>query len=100
MDPRKYADQATDAPREYNPNAFTAPLVEAERRTAEVFMRLLGVTDALCGSGPEAANAGGKSDLRTVPSGQFEVAAAHGRNISEILGKMNDCLDRIERALP
>ena len=90
-----------DAQREYNPNAFTTPLVDAERRTAEVLMRLQSVTDALCGGLTETSVQGtSKAELRSVPSGQFAIASAHGRNISEMLDKFNDCLSRIERALP
>lgn len=93
-----YASQVTaKPPRDFNPNAFIGPLVEAESRMSDVMNRIGRITDQLCGPVPEQALQG---QVRSIPNGLFETASAHGQSISEMLDRVNSMLSRIERSLP
>jgi plasmid stabilization system protein ParE len=76
---------------------FTAPIEQAWEEVRTLQARLDALADRLCGTLPEA-DAGG--DLRSVPSGVFDIVSERGRSIIGSVANCREALDRIERALP
>lgn len=94
----KTAAYATDVfPVEEPKQTFSGDVEYAAVLTDELAARIQRLADRLCGCGPTEAGNIGKP---IPPDGIFNAVSDRARAIQYRISDANDCLQRIERALP